>query len=412
MACSSAMTPSPGTMRCSAATISARRASTVSSDGGMATGIGTSWSFSLSLCPDHYSGKRQSWCAAASRAGLSAHSLVLRKSTNPMKFSGPSDLGWQRGILFFIGNWPPLREADSCSCSLVLARPVQRTAIKSDGPMIRGDSGRFALTPRHCGLISASAAFLFAGILTTGYAPPANALPSFARQTGQPCGACHTDFAGLTPYGRRFKIMGYTLGGGPYRTTLFPSDGSADSQKKAWVPPVAMMSIIGFTNTQAPQPPPTAPFSANNNVAVSPLSFFWGGAITDHIGAFAQFTYGGQPLGGFGGDPYGHTWGWDNTDIRYADTTHVGNFNVVYGITANNNPTVQDPWNTTPAWAFPYAASTVAPTPASARSSTVPLPRMSSASAPTPMSTTCSTSRRRCITPLPQCAERSRRRSI
>ena len=232
--------------------------------------------------------------------------------------------------------------------------------------MIRGDSGRFALTPRHCGLISASAAFLLAGILTTGYAPPANALPSFARQTGQPCGACHTDFAGLTPYGRRFKIMGYTLGGGPYRTTLFPSDGSADSQKKAWVPPVAMMSIIGFTNTQAPQPPPTAPFSANNNVAVSPLSFFWGGAITDHIGAFAQFTYGGQPLGGFGGDPYGHTWGWDNTDIRYADTTHVGNFNVVYGITANNNPTVQDPWNTTPAWAFPYAASTVAPTPASA----------------------------------------------
>ena len=36
---------------------------------------------------------------------------------------------------------------------------------------------------------------------------------------------------------------------------------------------------------------------------------------------------------------------------------------VTYGITANNNPTVQDPWNTTPAWAFPYAASTIAPTP-------------------------------------------------
>ena len=34
-------------------------------------------------------------------------------------------------------------------------------------------------------------------------------------------------------------------------------------------------------------------------------------------------------------------------------------FNVTYGITANNNPTVQDPWNTTPAWAFPYAVSTL-----------------------------------------------------
>jgi hypothetical protein len=38
---------------------------------------------------------------------------------------------------------------------------------------------------------------------------------------------------------------------------------------------------------------------------------------------------------------------------------NLGNFAVTYGITANNNPTVQDPWNTTPAWAFPYAASTL-----------------------------------------------------
>ena len=40
---------------------------------------------------------------------------------------------------------------------------------------------------------------------------------------------------------------------------------------------------------------------------------------------------------------------------------------VIYGITANNNPTVQDVWNTTPAWSFPYAASTIAPTPVPAR---------------------------------------------
>ena len=66
---------------------------------------------------------------------------------------------------------------------------------------------------------------------------PAEALPSFARQTGQPCGACHTDYAGLTPYGRRFKIGGYTYGGGAYRTTLFPSsDDTASDEKKKWVP--------------------------------------------------------------------------------------------------------------------------------------------------------------------------------
>ena len=36
---------------------------------------------------------------------------------------------------------------------------------------------------------------------------------------------------------------------------------------------------------------------------------------------------------------------------------------VLWGITANNNPTVQDPWNSTPAWGFPYNRSALAPTP-------------------------------------------------
>jgi hypothetical protein len=64
-----------------------------------------------------------------------------------------------------------------------------------------------------------SAVLVLAGFLLIGFAAPAKALPSYARQTGQPCGTCHTDFAGLTPYGRRFKIEGYTAGDGPYRTT-------------------------------------------------------------------------------------------------------------------------------------------------------------------------------------------------
>jgi hypothetical protein len=45
--------------------------------------------------------------------------------------------------------------------------------------------------------------------------PPANALPSFASQTGQPCTACHIGGYGpqLTPLGRAFKIGGYTQRG-------------------------------------------------------------------------------------------------------------------------------------------------------------------------------------------------------
>jgi hypothetical protein len=199
-------------------------------------------------------------------------------------------------------------------------------------------------------------AALFA-VIATMFARPVQALPSFARQTGQPCGACHTDFAGLTPYGRRFKINGYTNGGGQYRTTLFPFDDSTKDSKKTWVPPISMMSIVGFTHTATAMGPPADPFANNDNVTISPLSFFWGGAITDHIGAFAQLTYSQIQTASIGVDPFVHGWAWDNTDVRYADTTSIGKMSITYGITANNNPTVQDPWNTTPAWGFPYAVS-------------------------------------------------------
>ena len=221
------------------------------------------------------------------------------------------------------------------------------------------------------------------GILaTTGFAPPAQALPSFARQTGQPCGTCHTDFPALTPFGRRFKLLGYTTGGGKFRTTPCPSsddaraaadrlrnfakDSGRDDADKPWVPPVAMMAIPGFTHTQAPLAPPTAPYSANDNtVLANPFSVFWGGAVTEHIGAFAQVTYAPPGPGDFA-NQFGHTWTWDNTDIRYADEASIGFLDIIYGISANNNPTVQDLWNTTPAWAFPYTASNIAGTPAAA----------------------------------------------
>ncbi len=170
---------------------------------------------------------------------------------------------------------------------------------------MRRQHGSPAFERRWFGLrFAAGLLLILTGLLTILLPPSAEALPSFARQTGQPCGACHTDFAGLTPFGRLFKIGGYTMGGGHYRTTPFPSDDPGKNGEKTWVPPISMMSIIGFTHTQAAQPPPTDPFRANDNVVVSPLSFFWGGAITDHIGAFVQLTYAGQPLGGFGGDPF------------------------------------------------------------------------------------------------------------
>ena len=40
----------------------------------------------------------------------------------------------------------------------------------------------------------------------------AQAVPSFARQTGMPCNECHTVFLELTPFGRIFKLGGYVPG--------------------------------------------------------------------------------------------------------------------------------------------------------------------------------------------------------
>src|SRR5665213_233828 len=243
----------------------------------------------------------------------------------------------------------------------------------------RGRGARLALRTSGilCATLLSGFVTLVAFFLTTDLA---QALPSFARQTGQPCGACHIDFPSLTPFGRQFKLNGYTAGGGKFRTTLFPTQDDAtkvlaDYQNKAdaknnifpkkpgeqdtsnvWVPPISMMAIVGFTHTQAPQDPTGSPYRANDNVVVSPVSFFYGGAITEHVGAFAQVTYNGAPFGAQDPlDPFAkYQWTWDNVDVRYANTARLGNNDVTYGITVNNNPSVQDPWNTTPAWSFPY----------------------------------------------------------
>jgi len=166
---------------------------------------------------------------------------------------------------------------------------------------------------------------------------PAASLPLYARQTGQPCATCHTAFLELTPFGRRFKLGGYTLGGGDWSG-----------------PPFAVMLQPTFTNTAADQQEAPAPhFATNNNLAVQQVSLFTGGRITDNLGAFIQGTY----------DGVGRRFSWDNTDIRFAKSLNVDGHTLLWGVTANNNPAVQDVWNTIPAWSFPYISSAVAPMP-------------------------------------------------
>jgi hypothetical protein len=192
----------------------------------------------------------------------------------------------------------------------------------------------------------------------------ASALPSFARQTGLGCGACHTEFPQLTPFGRRFKILGYTLGySAPEDKRVLGNTAYPTKDQRPPDPsiPLSVQTIATFTHTGADQNTAgSAPYlKPNDNIEFQTASIFYGGAITDHIGAYAQFTYNAQ---GFG-PPAAHLFTWDNLDVRYANTASIAGMPVVYGITVNNNPTVQDPWNSTPAWGYPFVASNLANTP-------------------------------------------------
>src|SRR5262249_10826771 len=155
----------------------------------------------------------------------------------------------------------------------------------------------------------------------------AHAVPSFARQTGMPCAQCHTLSFGpaLTEYGREFKLNGYTW-------------GNSDSPM-----PLALMVQGGFSHSDKALPEPAAPhFSTNDNGSVDQISLFYGGRLTEHSGAFVQVTYSGED----------RNTTWDNMDLRYARALQVAGTDAVVGVSVNNNPTVQDPWNSTPAWGF------------------------------------------------------------
>ena len=180
-------------------------------------------------------------------------------------------------------------------------------------------------------------------------AVPAHAVPSFARQTGLECVTCHLSWPELTSVGREFKLGGYTLTqelAGERPLISLQAEGPPP-----WLPLAAMMQL-SLTNTQSTATDPSQ-FPRNNAVAVQQASLFYAGRIIEHLGAFAQWSY----------DGIAHHSAIDNVDIRLADRYEAGNVNIAYGLTLNNNPTVSDIYNSTPAWGFPFASSSVAAAP-------------------------------------------------
>lgn len=173
-------------------------------------------------------------------------------------------------------------------------------------------------------------------------ASAAQAVPSYSRQTGQECASCHMGSFGpqLTPYGVKFKIGGYTDSDG--------GDGKI---------PLSGMAVGTWTSTGKGQPGGAAPrYGDNNNTALQELSLFIAGKLGEHVGSFSQITYSGIDRKA----------ALDHVDIRAAGEASLGSHSATLGVSLNNNPTLQDPFNTLPAWRFPYSTSDLAPAPGAA----------------------------------------------
>ena len=177
-----------------------------------------------------------------------------------------------------------------------------------------------------------------------------DSIPSFARQTDLTCNTCHYVFPELNPFGRQFKLNGYTFTNS--QSIEFTGSKDAANVRISRTMPLSAMVQASYVNVAK-----TLPGTQNNNMEFpQQLSFFIAGEITPRFGTFIQLTYEDQ----------GGEFGWDNTDIRFASQTTIGQKNLTYGITLNNSPTVQDVWNSTPAWGFPYESSEIAPAPGAA----------------------------------------------
>ena len=172
---------------------------------------------------------------------------------------------------------------------------------------------------------------------------PALAVPELASQTGQPCTACHIGGYGpqLTPLGRAFKIGGYTQSGG---------EGLAASILLS----AMVLNVVHPYQQQRPRRSDHA-LCQQQQLCARPDQLFSRGRVSDHTGGFVQFTYSDIP----------NAVNLDNTDLRpYTTTFDLGDSELRVGTTVNNNPTVQDPYNSTFAWGFPFVSSGLAPTPA------------------------------------------------
>jgi hypothetical protein len=136
-----------------------------------------------------------------------------------------------------------------------------------------------------------------------------------------------------------FKLRGYSLRSSSGDDKV----GNSKDLSLSKYLPISVMALLSNTAFQSNQP------ASQNNAAGFPqqLSLFFAGSFASHFGGLAQVTY----------THANDHFGMDNTDLRFVNHAKAGGQDVDFGITLNNNPTVEDLWNSTPAWGFPWIAT-------------------------------------------------------
>jgi hypothetical protein len=180
-------------------------------------------------------------------------------------------------------------------------------------------------------LVGAWSVAAIAGTLLGLLPAESQAIPIFARQTGQNCVSCHAggQFPELTAYGRMFKLTGYTMG------------NRADV-------PFAMMAVASSARVSSTTPGSGdvfGDFPQNGVFHFTTASLFAGGKITDNIGLFGQWTYNAYDHQNDQSHWVGQA-GSDQFDLRYADRFITPERDLIVGASLNNNPGVTDVWNT------------------------------------------------------------------
>jgi hypothetical protein len=211
--------------------------------------------------------------------------------------------------------------------------------------------------------VAVAAATFACGILANS--ETADAVPAFARQTGYYCSTCHTVQPELTPFGRQFKLNGYTSGGtrcGDIRKIF----GNWDLGSQEWSGAnLASWILPTFQHTAKSMPSGTYQSGFPNNDNADPLAdatVFFAGQIYCNLGVFSQFSY-NHATNNLAGTPVIFL---DNTEFRYTGRAKVAGTDVTWGVIGNNNPTMQDVWNTAPAWSYPWVPTDIMPGPSHA----------------------------------------------